>query len=302
MPYPPDLASFLRCVNGDAVTKTISKMAKPPLLPLTDCRTSRAARLLGCEFGDLISWAANGAFKLYLNLDPHEHRGFVDDPHLESIEGLVFDVHRGPRSRVILNERASYYVRQRTGYGGTQCIADLQGFWTISIPWLKQVHLKKDEEIMGGTVGIETVANDRAIAGMLNIALGEDKKGNPDPDALGDNIWILHEDLLVAHQIIHGTPSSEAVQPTANPTKSIAHGNTVKNEEKRDAIVNAAITAKEKWPEECQTTTMWASAISDHQAELFKGKYEGKCPRALSGVLSTLREELKKQTLSLSCG
>ena len=274
-------------------------MAGPPLLPLTDCRISRAARLLGCEYGDLISWAANGAIKLYLNLDPHEHRGFVDDPHLESIEGLVFDVHRGPRSRVILNERASYYVRQRTGYGGTQCIADLQGFWTISIPWLKQVHLKKDEEIMGGTVGIETVANDRAIAGMLNIALGEDKKGNPDPDALGDNIWILHEDLLAAHQIIHGTPSSEAVQPIADPTKSRAHGNSLINKEKREAIVSAAITAKEKWPEECQKISDWASAIIDHQAELFKGKYGGRCPRTNNGVTAVLRKEVKNQKLIL---
>lgn len=274
-------------------------MAGPPLLPLTDCRISRAARLLGCEYGDLISWAANGAIKLYLNLDPHEHRGFVDDPHLESIEGLVFDLHLGPRSRVILNERASYYVRQRTGYGGTQCIADLQGFWTISIPWLKQVHLKKDEEIMGGTIGIETVANDRAIAGMLNIALGEDKKGNPDPDALGDNIWILHEDLLAAHQIIHGTPSSEAVQPIADPTKSRAHGNSLINKEKREAIVSAAITAKEKWPEECQKISDWASAIIDHQAELFKGKYGGRCPRTNNGVTAVLRKEVKNQKLIL---
>ena len=274
-------------------------MAGPPLLPLTDCRISRAARLLGCEYGDLISWAANGAIKLYLNLDPHEHRGFVDDPHLESIEGLVFDLHLGPRSRVILNERASYYARKRSGYGGTQCIADLQGFWIISPLWLKQVHLKKDEEIMGGTIGIETVANDRAIAGMLNIALGEDKKGNPDPDALGDNIWILHEDLLVAHQIIHGTPSSEAVQPIADPTKSRAHGNSLINKEKREAIVSAAITAKEKWPEECQKISDWASAIIDHQAELFKGKYGGRCPRTNNGVTAVLRKEVKNQKLIL---
>lgn len=286
-------------MNGDAVTKTTSKMAGPPLLPLTDCRISRAARLLGCEYGDLISWAANGAIKLYLNLDPHEHRGFVDDPHLESIEGLVFDLHLGPRSRVILNERASYYARKRSGYGGTQCIADLQGFWIISPLWLKQVHLKKDEEIMGGTIGIETVANDRAIAGMLNIALGEDKKGNPDPDALGDNIWILHEDLLAAHQIIHGTPSSEAVQPIADPTKSRAHGNSLINKEKREAIVSAAITAKEKWPEECQKISDWASAIIDHQAELFKGKYGGRCPRTNNGVTAVLRKEVKNQKLIL---
>lgn len=94
--------------------------------------------------------------------------------------------------------------------------------------------------------------------------------GNPMPSWLNDGV-------------------SKIASLTSEPSKNV-HGNTIKNAQKREQILKAAIYCKTKFPDQCKTYRKWAKTI-DEKACLFWE--DGAPPLELRSIEQLISEALK---------
>ncbi|MGL5290086.1 MAG: hypothetical protein ACRC9N_11525 [Aeromonas sp.] len=192
-----------------------------PLLPLEYCKLDRAARLLGCEDGDLLHWGAIGAIKLYGWLNTGSCMAAIYDERTEG-ESISNDL-------IVVGELAAY--SQIRNISSDIYFARLDGMWRIGPVSIRQI------ESNGATRKLVHVSASYEPDGDVNALLGgnlDDAKailgtdlkdwpcseGNPNKLTAGfmsGDLWIMRDDMeLVNKHIQSGTPFTIRPDETKN--------------------------------------------------------------------------------------
>lgn len=270
-----------------------------PLLPLEYCRIDRAARLLGCEVGDLIHWAATGLIDFFvMGKSIHHDFGvgglFISCPYEEFGK---FDMKYGA-SFEELDERERDFMKF-DGLTYFENVATLQGFWALN-----PEHLKEWEE----TGSLEYLHD----SGFTLHAYFD---GSPelvvafmaDIPSVMDKVWVMADDLEKLYGLIHCGRSQHAdykdIDAISVSTKRAQANHEVEAINKykerhastRELILAAAIRAKIMWPNECENTaTAWAKTICDHEAVLFSETANKKAPLSTPVIEKILSSAMNK--------
>jgi len=259
------------------------------LLPLEYCRIGRAARLLGCEEGDILHWGAIGAIKLWASFDSWNGMAFVIDGERDK---RTADYPTIGIDDYTLNHMSRYTLTEERG--SDICVGQLSGFWALTSGCLDTMErhqvapenlwfLVKD--LNGNKVWAVIDSDLRAIrdesvdeddegeAFMSKIKHNNKNLSNRLSDSVVGDLWIMREDLNLAHQHIHaGTPFARNPDNDDKPAQTQIHPTAERFAVTREKVFAAAICAKERWPEDCGSTARdWANVIENHSANLFGG-------------------------------
>ena len=246
-------------------------------VPLEYCRLDRAARLLECEVGDLIHFAAIGAIKLFVNgfregrilsvkrndkkISPTELLDLVD-------KEPFFDISK--YSQLSINDIFSNHdIKNMSTAEVNKLLLSFSGFWEVA-----SFHFTtfESEKLIFGTIHIRAIGDEWYCSGCLM----ETKEDNPNDNPLTiDELWILRSGLEKLYNAIKNkTPLPNIYNNTklAAETRerepqflgSKPHHRSGSTAINREQVLAAAVHVREMHPDECQSFSKWAQAVHDH--------------------------------------